>query len=206
MSSRTPCSPLTLRGSFGRNVYDRTAWFKIRLLRSPSTMIESQSPAKDVESSGVTLTQDTGQNVHSATSVGFSPSRARAATTAPEADFLIAPKIVARSKCRGDWEELGSIVSDVVDVWSQTSTSGAHGPDLAHEHIVVSMQRSDIVLSMVPADRHRLVRMPIGLSRDTHNWLRLAARRQGRHMAVIVREAIEQYRERTDPQLELPIG
>ena len=48
--------------------------------------------------------------------------------------------------------------------------------------------------------------MPIGLPRDTHHWLRLAADRQGRHMAVIVREAVEQYRERTDPQLELPIG
>jgi len=59
---------------------------------------------------------------------------------------------------------------------------------------------------MVTADRHRLVRMPIGLPRDTHHWLRLAADRQGRHMAVIVREAVEQYRERTDPQLELPIG
>ena len=47
--------------------------------------------------------------------------------------------------------------------------------------------------------------MPIGLPRELHQWLRYAANREGRHMAVIVREAIEQYRERTDPQLELPI-
>jgi plasmid stability protein len=52
----------------------------------------------------------------------------------------------------------------------------------------------------------RLVRMPLGLPPELHRWLRLAAAREGRPMAAIARDAIEQYRERTDPQLELPMG
>ena len=51
----------------------------------------------------------------------------------------------------------------------------------------------------------RLVRMPVALPEDLHEWLREAAFRRRASMAELLRVALRQYRDRVDPQLELPI-
>jgi Arc/MetJ-type ribon-helix-helix transcriptional regulator len=48
--------------------------------------------------------------------------------------------------------------------------------------------------------------MPITLPADVHEWLRQVGFRDRRSMAELIREALREYRERRDPQLQLPIG
>ena len=60
------------------------------------------------------------------------------------------------------------------------------------------------MMPAVPADR--LIRIPIGLPAETHEWLRTEAFRRRCHMADLVREALEEYRHRREPQLGLPLG
>lgn len=49
------------------------------------------------------------------------------------------------------------------------------------------------------------VRFPVSLPRELHDWIRESAFRERRSMADLVREAVEQYRHRREPQLDLPI-
>lgn len=50
------------------------------------------------------------------------------------------------------------------------------------------------------------MKVPIAFSPEMYDWLREAAFRRRVPMAVIVREALIEYRERTDPQLTLPLA
>lgn len=47
--------------------------------------------------------------------------------------------------------------------------------------------------------------MPIGFPEDLYEWLRETAFRRREPMARVVREAVEDYRRRVDPQLDLPL-
>jgi hypothetical protein len=49
-------------------------------------------------------------------------------------------------------------------------------------------------------------RLPITFPTDEYEWLREAAFRRRVAMAELVRLALRQYRERLDPQLDLPIS
>jgi Arc/MetJ-type ribon-helix-helix transcriptional regulator len=49
------------------------------------------------------------------------------------------------------------------------------------------------------------VRLPISFTDDLYDWLREAAFRRRVSMAELVRQALREYRERHDPQLDLPI-
>jgi len=51
----------------------------------------------------------------------------------------------------------------------------------------------------------RPVRIPISFPPEQYEWLREAAFRRHTAMADIVREALSEYRVRTDPQLPLPM-
>lgn len=50
----------------------------------------------------------------------------------------------------------------------------------------------------------KFIRMPIGVSPETHEWLRAVAFRRRTTMAEIVREALREYRDHHEPQLGLP--
>lgn len=54
--------------------------------------------------------------------------------------------------------------------------------------------------------RHRevTVKVPIAFPQELYEWLREAAFRRREPMARLVREAVEEYRSRLDPQLDLP--
>jgi hypothetical protein len=45
--------------------------------------------------------------------------------------------------------------------------------------------------------------MPVGFPEDLHEWLREAAHRRRMTMAELVREALREYRESHEPQLDL---
>lgn len=47
--------------------------------------------------------------------------------------------------------------------------------------------------------------MPIAFPQELYEWLREAAFRRREPMARLVREALEEYRGRVDPQLHLPL-
>lgn len=49
------------------------------------------------------------------------------------------------------------------------------------------------------------VRIPISFPPEQYEWLREVAFRRRTAMADIVREALSQYRERTEPQMPLPM-
>lgn len=49
----------------------------------------------------------------------------------------------------------------------------------------------------------KLTKVPIGFPDDLYEWMREAAFRRRIPMAELVREALRDYRERTDPQLGL---
>lgn len=51
---------------------------------------------------------------------------------------------------------------------------------------------------------HKLIRVPIGFPADLHEWLREQAFHRRSTMAELVRDAVQQYRERAQPQLGLP--
>jgi hypothetical protein len=50
-----------------------------------------------------------------------------------------------------------------------------------------------------------LVKVPIALPEGLYEWLREAAFRRRTSMAALVREALHDYRNRVDPQLDLPM-
>ena len=54
-------------------------------------------------------------------------------------------------------------------------------------------------------ERDPTTRIPITFPEDLYEWLREAAFRRRVPMAEIVRQALREYRERTDPQLPLPL-
>jgi hypothetical protein len=49
------------------------------------------------------------------------------------------------------------------------------------------------------------VKVPIAFPQELYDWLREAAFRRREPMARLVREAVEEYRRRLDPQLDLPL-
>ncbi|HUY24214.1 MAG TPA: hypothetical protein VMV09_02765 [Candidatus Saccharimonadales bacterium] len=51
----------------------------------------------------------------------------------------------------------------------------------------------------------RLTRVPIGFPAETYEWMRELAFKRRTTMAEIVREALNEYRIRTEPQLGLPL-
>lgn len=51
----------------------------------------------------------------------------------------------------------------------------------------------------------KLQRIPIGFPEELYEWLRKTSFRTRQPMAEIVREAVREYRQRVDPQLDLPI-
>lgn len=62
---------------------------------------------------------------------------------------------------------------------------------------------------MIPRDVEpgtKFRRVPIGFTEELHDWLTATADRRETQMAVLVREAVRQYRERIDPQLDLPLA
>ncbi|MBO0687131.1 MAG: hypothetical protein J2P45_28615 [Candidatus Dormibacteraeota bacterium] len=50
------------------------------------------------------------------------------------------------------------------------------------------------------------MKVPIAFPEGLYDWLRLAAFERREPMAQLVREAVEDYRRRLDPQLDLPLG
>ncbi len=53
--------------------------------------------------------------------------------------------------------------------------------------------------------RQPTVKVPIAFPEDLYEWLRETAFRRREPMAGLVREAVEEYRRRLDPQLDLPL-
>jgi len=49
-------------------------------------------------------------------------------------------------------------------------------------------------------------RSPIGFAEDQYEWLRTEAFRRRIPMAQLVREAVDEHRERINPQLTLPLS
>jgi Arc/MetJ-type ribon-helix-helix transcriptional regulator len=60
----------------------------------------------------------------------------------------------------------------------------------------------------IVASRYRepLVKVPIALPEGLYEWLREVAFRRRTSMAALVREALRDYRDQIDPQLDLPMG
>jgi predicted DNA-binding protein len=63
-----------------------------------------------------------------------------------------------------------------------------------------------MISAMPVEDDARFVRLPIGFPPELYEWLRKTAFRRRRPMAEVVREAVQEYRERQEPQLTLPMG
>ncbi len=55
-----------------------------------------------------------------------------------------------------------------------------------------------------PEGGEKLIRVPIGFPPDVHEWLREQAFRRRTAMAQIVREAVQEHRNRLETQLGLP--
>lgn len=64
--------------------------------------------------------------------------------------------------------------------------------------------REDIVSLVDPTKPNSKV--PIDFGTELYEWLKDRSSHQRRPMAVLVREAVREYRERVDPQLRLPIN
>lgn len=58
---------------------------------------------------------------------------------------------------------------------------------------------------MTSEDSTGFVKVPIGFPSEMYEWLRATAFRRHAPMAVVVREALSEYRDRVDPQLTLPL-
>jgi hypothetical protein len=65
---------------------------------------------------------------------------------------------------------------------------------------VISSLVGDII------SRPKLIRVPIGFPSELHQWLQRTSTKVNRSMGSIVREAVTEYRQRVEPQLELPIS
>jgi predicted DNA-binding protein len=61
------------------------------------------------------------------------------------------------------------------------------------------------MISTMPQAEGKPVRVPIAFPPEMYEWLRETAFRRRAKMAELVREAIEEYRARHEPQLRLPI-
>jgi hypothetical protein len=61
----------------------------------------------------------------------------------------------------------------------------------------------DIVISRDLADSDKLVRMPVGFPEALYEWLRETAHRRRVPMAELVREALREYRDSHEPQIDL---
>jgi metal-responsive CopG/Arc/MetJ family transcriptional regulator len=59
------------------------------------------------------------------------------------------------------------------------------------------------VISGDPTDTAKLVRMPVGFPEDLYEWLRETAHRRRVPMAELVREALREYRDTHEPQIDL---
>jgi hypothetical protein len=58
---------------------------------------------------------------------------------------------------------------------------------------------------MISPEAGTFVKVPIGFPPEMYEWLRETAFRRHVSMAVVVREALLEYRERIDPQMTLPL-
>jgi hypothetical protein len=67
----------------------------------------------------------------------------------------------------------------------------------------ISRHHGDIVIPQSELDSDRLVRVPIGFPEDLYEWLRETAHRRRVPMAQVVREALNDYRQRDEPQMAL---
>ncbi len=65
---------------------------------------------------------------------------------------------------------------------------------------------ADISMSVDPELGPKPTKVPIAFPEDLYEWLREQAYRRRTSMAHLVREAVAEYRLRSEPQLELPIG
>jgi hypothetical protein len=64
----------------------------------------------------------------------------------------------------------------------------------------------DILCGIMTSDElSNAVRVPIGFPPALYDWLRMTAFRRRVPMAVVVREALTEYRERVEPQLSLSL-
>jgi hypothetical protein len=64
------------------------------------------------------------------------------------------------------------------------------------------------MISPITSETHRpdLLRLPIVLPAELHEWLRVTAFRRHISMAELVREAIREHRQQQEPQLPLPLS
>lgn len=60
-------------------------------------------------------------------------------------------------------------------------------------------------IAATEAEEEKPVRVPIGFPPELHEWLRETAHRRRTKMAELVRQAVREYRDRSDQQLALPI-
>jgi len=58
----------------------------------------------------------------------------------------------------------------------------------------------------VPNQDPKTTKIPIEFGDELYDWVRETAHRQRTSMAALVREAIRDYRERKEPQMQLPIN
>ena len=66
-----------------------------------------------------------------------------------------------------------------------------------------SRYRREIVISRGLPDDEKLKQMPLRLPEELYEWVREAAHRRRVPMAELVREALREYRESSDPQIDL---
>lgn len=59
---------------------------------------------------------------------------------------------------------------------------------------------------MISNNQRSAIKVPIAFPEYLYEWLRETAFRRREPMAQLVREAVEEYRRRLDPQLDLPLG
>ena len=50
-----------------------------------------------------------------------------------------------------------------------------------------------------------MIKVPISFTEEQYEWLRRTSFQRREPMAALVREAVEEYRHRRDPQLGLPL-
>lgn len=74
---------------------------------------------------------------------------------------------------------------------------------LARHHGIGASFRGMMIEMAASPDRS--IRVPIGFPAEMYEWLRQTAFERHSRMAEIVREAVQEYRERADPQLPLPM-
>lgn len=66
-----------------------------------------------------------------------------------------------------------------------------------------SRYRGDIVIPRDLKGSEKLTRVPIAFPEDLYEWMRGEAFRRRVSMAELVREALREYRDRNEPQIEI---